>query len=198
MPVLFLPNNLEAPVDKLRDVGPTNAKRLARLGVETIRDLLLTLPYGWETYGAPAGIATLQEGQMATVVGVVVQIGAKQSLRRRIKLTEATIKDDEGQALRLVWFNQPFVAGQLHRGDRIAVAGVAKTSRYAEALQMQNPHYEKLDSQEDAQPARVGGLMPKYHLVDGLTSRKIARWVESALPLAEQLEDPVPEEVRDR
>jgi ATP-dependent DNA helicase RecG len=41
-------------------------------------------------------------------------------------------------------------------------------------------------------------MMPKYHLVDGLSSRKIARWVESALPLAGQVEDLLPEEVRDR
>src|SRR5438876_5820425 len=63
---------------------------------------------------------------------------------------------------------------------------------------MHNPHYERLDDGEDMQPARVGGMMPKYHLVDGLSSRKIARWVESALPLAGQLEDLLPVEVRDR
>src|SRR5207249_6905343 len=38
--------------------------------------------------------------------------------------------------------------------------------------------------------------MPKYHLVDGLTSRRIASWVSSALPLADNIEDLLPEEVR--
>ena len=198
MPVVFLPNNLEATVDKLKDVRPSDAKRLARLGIVTIRDLLLTLPFGWETYGAPLPVTTLADGQMATVVGIVTHVSAKQSLRRRIRLTEATIKDESGGALRLVWFNQPFVARQLTKGDRIAVAGVAKTARYGGFMQMQNPHYEKLDGQEDLQPARVGGMMPKYHLVDGLSSRKIARWVEAALPLADQLEDLLPDEVRER
>jgi ATP-dependent DNA helicase RecG len=40
--------------------------------------------------------------------------------------------------------------------------------------------------------------MPKYHLVDGLSSKRIARWVESALPLADHLEDILPPEVRER
>src|SRR5260370_42507677 len=63
---------------------------------------------------------------------------------------------------------------------------------------MQNPDYEKLGDGEDVQPSRVGGLMPKYHLVDGLKSTRVARWIESALPLADQLEDVIPTEVRER
>ena len=196
MTLVVLPGALDAPVANLKDVGQSNAKRLAKLGIATIRDLLLTLPFGWETYGEPTSAAALQEGQMATVVGVIIQISAKKSLRRHIKLTEATIRDEKGAALRLVWFNQQFMARQLQKGDRVAVAGIAKTARYGGGMQMQNPHYEKLDGLENAQPAKVGGMMPKYHLVDGLSSRKIARWVESALPLADQLEDILPEDVR--
>src|SRR6266550_3676939 len=197
MAILVLPRTLDAAVEKLPDIGPTNAKRLEKLGISTIRDLLLALPFGWQSYGEPTPISSLEEGSPATVVGIVKTINPKQSLRRRIKLTEATIADDSGSSLRLVWFNMPFVAKQLHKGDRIAVAGAVKLSRYS-GLNMQNPHYERLDGVEDMQPARVGGMMPKYPLVDGLSSRKIARWVESALPLAGQLEDLLPVEVRER
>src|SRR5213080_2615477 len=198
MPVLALPRSLEAPVTVLPRLYAAEAKRLARLGIETVRDLLLTLPYDWETYGAPAQVAGLDDGKQATVVGTVTSISAKQSLRRRIKLTEATIRDDEGAPLRLVWFNQPYIAKNLHKGDRVAVAGTVKSARYGGALQMQNPHYERLEDREDVKPVRVGGLMPKYHLVEGLSSRKIARWVETALPLADRIEDVIPAQVRER
>ena len=174
MPILALKQSLEAPVTVLPRLSAADAKRLARLGVETVRDLLLTLPYDWETYGAPAQVAGLDDGKQATVVGTLTSISAKQSLRRRIKLTEATIRDDDGAPLRLVWFNQPYVAKNLHKGDRIAVAGTVKSARYGGALQMQNPHYERLEDSEDVRPLRVGGLMPKYHLVEGLSSRKIS------------------------
>ena len=198
MPILALKQSLEAPVTVLPRLSAADAKRLARLGVETVRDLLLTLPYDWETYGAPAQVAGLDDGKQATVVGTLTSISAKQSLRRRIKLTEATIRDDDGAPLRLVWFNQPYVAKNLHKGDRIAVAGTVKSARYGGALQMQNPHYERLEDSEDVRPLRVGGLMPKYHLVEGLSSRKIARWVEAALPLADRVEDVIPAQVRER
>jgi ATP-dependent DNA helicase RecG len=198
MAILLLPRTLDASIKGLPNVMAPDVPRMARLGVKTIRDLLLYLPFGWETYGAPTSVETLRTGQQATIVGTIATITAKQSLRRRIKLTEATIRDDNGVPISLVWFNQPFVARQLHRGDRIAVAGTVKSARYGVHLQMQNPHYERLQGDSDAQPLHVGGLMPKYHLVSGLSSRKIARWVESALPLADHLEDVLPDDVRER
>src|SRR6266849_5381238 len=197
MALLFLPRTLDAPVSALPKVTAPDAKRLSKLGVETIRDLLLTLPFGWETYGGPTAVSSLAPGVQATVVGRIMSIAPKITKFKKIKLTEATIRDESGAGIRVVWFNQAFVARQLHKGDRVAVAGVVK-SGYGGMLEMQNPHHERLDGDEEVQPSRVGGLMPKYHLVDGLSSRKIARWVESALPLADQLEDLLPEEVRER
>ncbi|MGZ6300398.1 MAG: OB-fold nucleic acid binding domain-containing protein, partial [Candidatus Limnocylindria bacterium] len=199
MAILVLPRTLEAPVSALPKVKPADARKLGKLGISTIRDLLLTLPFGWEAYGAPAMVSGLVAGQQATVVGTIGSITAKQTMRRRMRLTEATIRDDEGAGLRITWFNQPFIARQLHKGDRIAVAGTVKAARYGAMLEMQNPHHERLnDESETVAPQRVGGLMPKYHLVAGLSSRKVAAWVESALPLADNLEEILPAEVRER
>src|SRR3989441_756802 len=195
MALLVLPRALDASVEQLPNVGPLNAKRLAKLGIKTVRDLLLTLPFGFETYGGPTEIATLEPGTQATVVGIVTSVTAKITRNRRMKLTEAVLGDGSGGKLRIAWFNQMYLAKQLHKGDRIAVAGTVKRG-YAGLLEMQNPHHERLAADEEVQPSRVGGLMPKYHLVDGLTSRRIASWVSSALPLADHIEDLVPEEVR--
>ncbi len=196
--ILVLPRTLDAAVSALPKVTAPDVKRLEKLGISTIRDLLLTLPFDWETYGSPAAVSELEPGRQATVVGTISAISAKQSPRKRIRLTEATLRDDSGAGLKVVWFNQPFLARQLHTGDRIAVAGTVKESRFGSMLEMQNPHHERLDDTRDVAPARVGGLMPKYHLVDGLSSRKMAAWVDSALPLAVQLEDILPAGVRER
>jgi ATP-dependent DNA helicase RecG len=60
---------------------------------------------------------------------------------------------------------------------------------------MRNPLHEKVSP---AGPKRLRDLMPRYHLVKGLSSKKIAEWVESVLPLAEGLEDVLPDDVRER
>jgi ATP-dependent DNA helicase RecG len=197
--ILVLPRTLDAPVAALPKVKPADVKRLAKLAILTIRDLLLTLPFDWETYGAPAEVSLLVPGQQATVIGTISAISAKQTPRRRIRLTEATLRDDSGAGLKVVWFNQPFIARQLHKGDRIAVAGTVREARYGAMLEMQNPHHELIeDDSDDLSPSRVGGLMPKYHLVAGLSSRKMAAWVESAMSLVGQLEDLLPARVRER
>jgi ATP-dependent DNA helicase RecG len=197
MALLFLPHTLDASVSKLPEVGAAFEKRLGKLGIATIRDLLLTLPFGWETYGGPSEIASLTPGVQATVVGRVAKIFLKTTSRKKMRLTEAMIEDDGGERLRVAWFNNPYVVKNLKQGDRVAIAGMVKAG-YGGVPEMQSPHYERLDGSPDAQPSRVGGLMPKYHLVNGLTNRKVAQWVESALPLAGQVEDVLPEEVRAR
>jgi ATP-dependent DNA helicase RecG len=175
-------------------VKPADGKRLEKLGISTVRDLLLALPFDWEAYGEPRRVGDLHDGEAATVVGTVSASASKITFRKRMQLTQATLLDDSGAALRLVWFNQPYLAQRLPRGVRLAVAGTVKESRGG--FEMRNPHYEALGSGDGAGPRRIGGLMPKYHLVAGLTSKKIAGWVEAALPLAGDLEEILPAQTR--
>jgi ATP-dependent DNA helicase RecG len=186
---------LGAPVTALPKVGPADTKRLAKLGIVTVADLLLTLPFGWDEYGEPVPVAELDDGKQATVIGTITAIAAKRTLRKRMQLTQATLLDGSGDALRLVWFNQPYIATLLHKGDRVVVAGMVKGGGYGGTFEMRNPLHEKVD---DARRVRIGGLMPKYHLVAGLSSKRIASWVEAALPLVSGLEDVLPADVRSR
>jgi ATP-dependent DNA helicase RecG len=180
-------------VTALAKVGPADANRLSRLGIVTVRDLLLHLPFGWDEYGQPSAVADLADGKQATVVGTIAAISAKRSMRKRMALTEATLHDDSGDLLKLVWFHQPYLVNQLHQGDRIAVAGMVK-GRFG-VFEMRNPLHEKVNA---AGPTRIRDLMPRYHLVKGLSSKKIAGWIDAVLPLAGDLDDVLPADVRER
>ena len=94
--------SLNSPVASLSKVKPTDAKRLSKLGIETIRDLLLTLPFDWEIYGAPRRIAELRDGEPATVVGRISSSVAQVTYRKRVRLTQATLTDDDGGVMRVV------------------------------------------------------------------------------------------------
>src|ERR1700682_6723369 len=96
----MLPRTLDAPVSQLRDLGEPTAKRLPKLAIETIRDLLLALPFDWETYGEPVGVDSLVVGTQATVIGTVERIAPKVTKFKRMKLTEETIRDDRGSRTR--------------------------------------------------------------------------------------------------
>ncbi|MEA2627620.1 MAG: ATP-dependent helicase RecG [Chloroflexota bacterium] len=188
-----MPVGLSSPVGELAKVGPADVTRLAKLGIVTVRDLLMHLPFGWDHYGEPTAVAQLIDGRQATVIGTINSIAAKRSMRKKLQLTEATLKDDAGDILRLVWFHQPYLVKQLHTGDRIAVAGMVK-GRFG-VYEMSNPLQEKVDG---VGPKRIRDLMPRYHLVQGLTSKKMAAWIETVLPLADELVDVLPDEVRER
>src|SRR5713226_7151907 len=194
MPGTVAARSLSSPVSSLSKVKPTDAKRLSKLGIETIRDLLLTLPFDWEIYGAPRRIAELRDGEPATVVGRISSSVAQVTYRKRVRLTQATLTDDDGGVMRVVWFNQPYLANRIPAGARIALAGHVKSG--PRGLEMRNPHYEPLQSDDGAGPNRIGGLMPKYHLVAGITSKRMAEFVAEALPLASELEELLPAETR--
>ncbi len=184
---------LKSPVTDIPKVGPTDAARLAKVGVVTVRDLLLHLPFGWDQYGEPTAVAELVDGRQATVIGTVTSISARRSKYKKMQLTEATLQDDSGGILKLVWFNQSYMAKQLPKGERVAVAGMVR-GRFG-VFEMRNPLHEKVSA---AGPKRLRDLMPRYHLVKGLTSKKIAECVESVLPFAQDLEDVLPADVRER
>ena len=187
--------SLNSPVGSLSKVKPSDGKRLSKLGIDNVRDLLLTLPFDWEVYGAPKRVADLQDGESATVIGTISASAAQTTYRKRVQLTQATLIDDFGEALRLVWFNQPYLARRMPSGVRLAVAGHVKAGLNGR-VEMRNPHYEPLQSEGGAGPNRIGGLMPKYHLVAGISSKRMSEFVAEALPLAPELEEVLPAETR--
>ena len=195
MAIIALPGAVDGSVANLPDVGARYEKLLDKLGVRTVRDLLLTLPYTIENFTSTP-VSGLAPGAQATVVGTVRSIRRVTTQRRRMRIVEADVVDDDGAALRVVWFHSDWILRQLHDGDRVALAGVVEKNRFRGQPGMVNPKHEKLDAREEAGPKKVGGLTPKYHLVDGLSSSRMSQWVAAAMPLAGQVDDIVPADVR--
>jgi ATP-dependent DNA helicase RecG len=194
---LVAPPRLDDPI-KVVGPGPGDAAKLSKLGITTVRDLLLAFPYDREAYGGPTPISNVVVGQAATVVGTLLNVHARrpQFKRGNLKLiTETSVRDEEDRELKLIWFNQNFIDKVLHAGMRVAVAGMVKQSRYG-APQMVSPTFQVLAS--ESATVEIGGVQPKYHLVKGLTPRKIGQWVAAAMPAAADLEEIIPAGVRER
>ena len=159
-------------------------RRLEKMGIKTVRDLLWHFPTRYEDFTKVYPIAELEPGQQATITGVVEEIQSKHSWRRAMSIVEATIADESG-SIRAVWFNQPYVANVLKTGRAANFAGKASVSEEGE-IYLSNPVYEVIhlreragdgDGQEMNHTAR---LVPVYPETRGLTSRGI-RFVTQAL-----------------
>ncbi|MDP3957538.1 MAG: ATP-dependent DNA helicase RecG, partial [bacterium] len=94
--------------------------------------------------------------------------------------------------IRLIWFNQRFVAQTLKSDMQIRVSG--KVSRDREGLLMQNPAFER--SSRDA--THTGRLVPVYPETAGLTSRFFRWQLTGIFQKLEQFPDSVPKEILDR
>src|SRR3990167_4835560 len=108
--------DLEKGIASLSRVGYTLAKRLNKLGIFTIKDLLFHFPSRYEDLSHITQIAHLTPQIPSTVVGTIWQI---KNLRTRAgkMLTFAKVADESG-VLDIVWFNQPYLTRNIKNGLR--------------------------------------------------------------------------------
>lgn len=174
----------------LSGVKEKYASKLQRLGITTIEDLLLHFPFRHEDFSRFTPIAFARPGTKTTIKGRVYGITTGQTRYRRMKLTEAKVSDGTG-TLRVVWFNQPWVAKNLYGVAEIFVAGTVELDH---GPVMKNPLYERVSDD----PRHAGRLVPIYHETAGLTSRWFREKVRMVLGLADGLEEFLPPATRRR
>ena len=120
------PERLLDPVTNLPGVGPTLAKRLVPLGIQTVGDVLFRRPRRYETAADQVPIAALNTTDEVVIAGTVGDIRTRMLPRRR-SLVTARITDETG-TISATWFNQPWVAERLRPGTVVRLRG--KTGRY--------------------------------------------------------------------
>ncbi|MCD6288946.1 MAG: ATP-dependent DNA helicase RecG [Anaerolineae bacterium] len=181
---------LDAPVTRLPGVGPRHAQRLARLGVETIRDLLWHFPRRYEDYSTLKTIDQLTLGEECTIIGNIWDVQSRRSRSGR-EIVQAIIGDSTG-TIQATWFN-PYMLRQLKPGRTIVLSG--KIDAYLGRLVLTNPEWEPLDRQF----IHTGRLVPIYPLTQGMSARWLRRLIKQTVDAwAPRLEDYLPEPIRQR
>ncbi len=182
----------DTPTRTLKGVGTSRAKTLEEQGLVTVRDLLWNFPYRYEDRRHPTKISELGHhvDEPVVVRGKVISAHAKISPVKRMKIFEAAIEDGSG-AIKLVWFNQAFLADQISRGDRLSIYGIPRLSMGK--LQIESPDWEKFEGDEEA----AGSIVPIYSKVGTIPPKAFRQIMASALEALPSLEDPLPANIRD-
>ena len=105
------PSELSRPVSSLSGVGPALERKLAKLGLRTLGDLLGHAPHRYEEPVPERRIADLFGEEEVMVEGVVVRIASRRTARR-LTIQKATVRDESG-SIAAVWFNQPWLVERL-------------------------------------------------------------------------------------
>lgn len=181
--------DISAPVQYLKGVGPHKAALLARLGITTIQDVLLTLPARYEDRRSSAKIVTLKTGQVVAVIGKVVLAEIVQPSRRnpRLKIFQVAITDGSG-ILKGKWFNQAFLQRVFKTGQTIVLYGTIRPDYYGAGVEIMNPEYEILDdgdneAENGSEQVHTGRIVPVYRLTEGLSQKQMRTIVHTALSL---------------
>jgi ATP-dependent DNA helicase RecG len=182
---------VEAPIYALKRVSFPLAVKFDKLGVSTVRDLLLLFPRRHVDYGDPVAVSDLEPGREQTV-RVHVWGARERQMGFRMRATEATVGDSSGM-LKCIWFNQPWIAKQLPVNAEIVASGRVSIRDGRPAFD--NPEWELWSSDL----MHTGRLVPIYPLTQGLQNRTVRRVMREALDLyIDKLPDPLPHEMRER
>ncbi|MEN3202495.1 MAG: ATP-dependent DNA helicase RecG [Atribacterota bacterium] len=171
-PPRVVPSLLLQPVRYLKGVGPSLEKKLHRLDIKTVEDLLFFFPRTYRDRGGIKSIARLEGKGIETIVGKIVEHRMEKT--RRGPLLKIVISDGTGEA-RLVCFNRGYLAQVLRKGIWVCVSGsfqrafgVWEAATFDYEIGKPDPHnFER--------------IVPVYPLTEGLSPKKLRSLILYAL-----------------
>ncbi len=161
-------------VTALKGVGAALAEKLAKVGLETLQDVLFHLPLRYQDRTRIVPIGALRPGQDAVVEGTVagadVVMGRRRSLLVRLQDGSGTL------SLRFYHFSQAQKEG-LKRGTLVRCYGEVRPG--SSGLEIYHPEYRALSGGEPIAVEQT--LTPIYPTTEGLTQQRLRQLSEQAL-----------------
>jgi ATP-dependent DNA helicase RecG len=182
-------------------LAKTQQKALEKLGVATLRDLLYHFPVRYENISDIKQIADLAAGDSAIVYGTVGGLKTRKAFRRRTPIAEGWVEDGSGR-IKIIWFNQPYLAKMVQPGAVVKLAGKV-TGGKTGGIYLANPEIEP----SDATPlgptgslfsdGKESALFPVYPESRGVSSRWFYHATDRLFKggVLDMIEDPIPEDI---
>jgi ATP-dependent DNA helicase RecG len=159
--------------------------------VHTIRDLLLHIPKRYEDRSQIRTLASIVAAGESVLVRANVSRITVRRIRRRMQIVSGTLEDASG-TFPVVWFNRPWLGSQLKAESVYSLFGKVRENRSG-TLQLLNPEITEID-----QEGSVAGIVPVYSPLGPLSGRRLRRLIALALEGVDQIDDPLPESLRQR
>ena len=183
---------LRSPLTVLNGVGPALAKKLERLGLYRVEDLLFLLPLRYEDRTQLVPLGALEQGKRCLVTGEVLLAETVYRGRRSLLVR---LGDGTGQlTLRFFYFSRA-QAAQFQAGVHVSCFGEVR--RGPAGLEMIHPEYRLLRPDDD--PVRSDALTPYYPATEGVQQGRLRNLTDQALRHLEREspEELLPADIRD-
>ncbi len=171
----------------LKTIGEVRQKKFNKMGIYTIRDLLIHYPREYADRSQLTKIKDLKENEESTFVAKIVQF-AEIFDYGKIKAVKVLCCDETGVAT-LVWFNQIYLAREFAPNQLYLITG--KLQLKYQKLEIAVSDFEKIE-----QESEQGKIIPIYASGQGITQKlwrnvmedvlkqeKVSQLIEEDLPL---------------
>ncbi len=174
----------QTPIENLPGIGSHYARKLKKLEIETVEDLIYHFPFRYDDFSQISAISNLIPGEKISIQGVIWQI---RNIRTRGGkfVTVATVAD-QSSTIEVIWFNQPYLTKTLKAGLPVSLSG--KVQLDGNHPKLISPSYEVIrtgnrpSTIDHSQTLHTGRLVPIYPETEGLTSKWIRAKIAKLLP----------------
>ena len=186
--------SVDLPASVLRSATSRVSAPLNRLGLKTVGDLLYLFP---RRHNRVVKIAELQFNEEHSVVASLWTAPSPPRRGHPLKIVEADFVDETG-TIRVVWFNQPYMAKNLKSGARYVLSGRVTTFNGRRTLNA--PHLELVNTGDSLEKlTEHGRLFPVYPLSEGITQQSMRKIVREAMGrAASSVKDSLPADILKR
>lgn len=194
-----------SPIEKEIRVLTPHLKALHKLGIRTIEDMLYHFPVRYGDTAEIKNIQSLQPGEDAVIFGRISGLKTSKAYVKKTPMSDATLIDETGR-VKIVWFNQPYIAKMLTEGAMVRVQGKVTLRKKDESLYFSNPKIEIANKIPTGVGSSLFGadgdehnLYPVYHESKGVTSNWMYHAVERIFKSGtlDLLPDPLPQYILD-
>lgn len=141
------------------------AKKLEKLNISTVLDLLYHIPSRYEDLRIVSQIRGLRLGETVTIQGEIISI--KNEYRTRfMSIQKAVVRDTTGE-IECRWFNQTYIPRTIPAGTMISISGTVGMFGKIKCLSVKE--FEIILN--NSQTIHTGRLVPVYPLTRGLSSK---------------------------
>lgn len=161
-------------VNTLPGVGRVYLKKLKKLGIHTLEDLVYHLPHRHVDFSNKVAIKNLKIGEQATVIGQV--LSSQNIYTNTGKVFQVVTVTDGEDSLEAVWMRSPWIIRTLREGTLLSLSG--KLSFWGKKRAMMFPEYEIYTGDT----IHTGRLVPIYPETAGLSSKWLRKLIARVLP----------------
>jgi len=178
-------------------------KALEKLKLRSVRDLLYHFPSRYSDLSVVKLVRDLVPGDRAVVYGRIKSVKVGKAFRKKMPLGQAVLEDVTG-TIKIVWFNQPYLAKMFAAGSYVKVSG--KVASGSSGIYLGNPEIEHTEGQTDGagdslfrkdEVHGAASLYPVYPESRGITSRFFYHTIGKALKggVLEKIEENIPQTI---